>query len=503
MIEKIFVSSSTIPDKILRNCHSLIAVFFPYTKIVYDSQSLTNPSDVEIKIENEKDKLTIYWREKNLLLYSLELSSREIEKIKALPELGKEPILQIITKQSIVKLLTRLTGEVLPWGILTGVRPGRLIQRMNEQKISQKEQENILGERYLVSEQKIKLLQKIAFVQKKHIEKMISDLKNVSIYISIPFCPSRCSYCTFPYNDTGKKRERLSFYLSVLQEEIKRVGEMMYGFGYKADNIYIGGGTPTILTCEELEELLDSINNYLPFNNGFEFTVEAGRPDTITEAKLKLMKDRNINRLSINPQSMHQATLQKIGRNHTVEEVLRCYESARELSDWILNMDLIIGLPDEGLKEVEETLNKVLSLKIDNITVHVLALKRGSIERQKGLLHKSGKIYQEIQDFVQGKIISSGFIPYYLYRQKYTAGNLENIGYSLPGKECRYNIAIIEEKQNLFGLGAGAVTKIFDSKDFSHVNFYHPIDSNLYCQKYKEIHKKRMQSLAGQDNIKR
>jgi len=287
----------------------------------------------------------------------------------------------------------------------------------------------------------------------------------------------------------------LSAYLRVLRQEIKYTAEVLKTKGLKVDSIYIGGGTPTVLNHKDLEGLLSTVIEEIPALEVTEFTVEAGRPDTIDKGKLYLLKQYGVNRLSINPQTMQEKTLKKIGRTHGIEEFRLKYWEARNLSDWVINIDLIIGLPGEGQREILDSIAKVLELRPDNLTVHALALKRGSQAWENNYIHNAGQNWDKIQDVSQEMIFAAGYVPYYLYRQKNIVGNLENVGYCLPGKECRYNIVMIEEICSVIGLGAGAGSKILNMNNMLHENIYNPADVKLYIDRFSEVREHRKFSL--------
>ncbi len=495
MIEIILVESDTIDDKVLFSCHSLIAAFFSGKKI---QATLKEQQSYKYKLKIHFNgcrpqpvfKFEIFSQANMLESYSHQGTDMGIMERLTLP--GKESVLQILLKQATVTFLTKYTKEIAPWGILTGIRPGKLMLKMDELGIPDVTKTRLLEEIYLVNSDKIVLLQAVAKAQKPFLQNMKVRTDLASLYVSIPFCPTRCYYCSFPSNTLDSSD--IEKYLAVLVKELELVGEMLKNKGLRINAVYIGGGTPTVLNPQELAKLLDAIKKYVPLDKKLEYTVEAGRPDTINQEKLSILERCSVNRISINPQTMQDATLQRIGRGHTVEDVYKCYELARKNGNWIINMDIILGLPGEGFREIDDTLNKVLELNPDNITVHSLAIKKGSNAWADNYTSNSLKHWLEIQKHVHTSITSRGLIPYYLYRQKYIVGNLENIGYASPGNECHYNIAIIEEKQNIFGVGAGTVTKIMNFENATHKNIYHPIDLRTYMQGYEDVHFKVRQA---------
>lgn len=420
-----------------------------------------------------------------------ELGSDELRQILRQPRPGRETLLSITLKLVLLKLLSKVTGTELPWGILTGIRPTKLLHRLSDQGVSANGQRMALQVLYAVRQDKIALLQSVATVQVPYLEQQRRDPKKVGVYVGIPFCPSRCTYCSFPGYHLSEGRTELQGYLESLREEVKAAGRMMFESGLEGDTLYFGGGTPSILTEQELEELLAVCRAWLPLQKGIELSFEAGRPDTLSEEKLRVLAELGVTRLSINPQSMQDATLRRIGRAHTVQSVLKTFQAARQLVPWIINMDLIIGLPGEGEAEMRSTLSQLDKLRPDNLTVHAFALKRGAKESEWGYEHPDALLAAQMQAMAFETASSWGLRPYYLYRQKHMAGNSENIGYAQPGKESRYNIAIMEERQSIIGLGAGASSKVVNPVDYSLVNLQHPSNWQVYRTRWPDLQVKR------------
>lgn len=356
--------------------------------------------------------------------------------------------------------LAKITGEELPWGTLTGIRPTKQALSKLEEGESKEAIESYFYDRYLCSKEKTDLSVDIAGRELDILHKI--DYKNgYSIYIGIPFCPTRCLYCSFTAFSVSAYKDYVDSYLDALCKEIDYAKNCFNGLDKKLTTIYIGGGTPTSLNEEQLERLLIKIRDTYDLDAIEEFTVEAGRPDSITYEKLRLLKQYGVTRISINPQTMNQATLDIIGRKHTVEEIREVYDMARELGHDNINMDLIIGLPGEDEAEVRHTLEEIKAMDPDNLTVHTLAIKRAAYlniykDRYADLAFgDASKMLHLTSEFAK----EEGYVPYYLYRQKNMSANLENVGYAKPGKECIYNILIMEEKQTIIALGAGASSK--------------------------------------------
>ena len=428
--------------------------------------------------------------------YNNYFSSLQVESILSQPAVGREAPETLMVKLAVVKLLSEVTGRELPWGVLTGIRPSKLIHYWADRGVEGERRLEALGRRYGVRRDKARLLEQIVAVQEPYLRDMKGHPHHVAVYISIPFCPSRCSYCTFPGQIPRPDRTDVLEYLAVLKNEMAAVGEMMRRFELQADSLYLGGGTPTILGIEQLEELLSGLLSMIPQTASAELTVEAGRPDTLGTEKLALLHACGVSRLSINPQTMQQTTLERVGRMHTVAEVERVYQQAAALSGWIINMDLIIGLPGEGIKQVAESIARISALHPGNLTVHALALKRGSREWEQGYRHIDGPVLEQMQALVGEAARSRGLRPYYMYRQKQMAGNAENIGYALPGQECRYNIAIMEERQSVIGIGAGSSTKVVNPKDYSLRNLQHQTDWRTYALRWTHNHAERVAEFA-------
>ena len=390
-------------------------------------------------------------------------------------------------------LLQQHTGKVQSWGLLNGMRPTKLVHGMKKRNYSDTEIKEYMQEEYLVSDEKIDLLLEVANHQLKVIPDLHTIHEEVSIYIGIPFCPTRCAYCTFAAYAYEPFKKWVEPFLDALLEEIKIVGSFVKERGIKITSIYFGGGTATTLTKEQFEMLLLTVyQNLASAAEVREITVEAGRPDTITPEKLALLKQYGIHRISINPQSFHQRTLDEIGRHHTVEDVIEKYEMAKQYGFDNVNMDLIVGLPNEGCEELAYSLREIERLQPESLTVHMLAFKRRSkITKNRGLYTTASK--EELQrmgqmtyDFAK----ENHYIPYYLYRQKNISGNMENIGYSKVGQESIYNILIMEEAQNILGLGVGA-----SSKYLIGTSVHNPKDLKTYIDSYQTYADKKIETL--------
>ena len=359
-------------------------------------------------------------------------------------------------------LYTKLSAQLnktLPWGYLTGVRPSKIAYTLLEKGADREQILEEFTKKHLVSEKKAQLALQVAQTEKSILEKM--DYKNgYSLYIGIPFCPTTCLYCSFTSYSLAAYQSKVQPYLEALLKEMKYVSEAMRG--RRLDTVYFGGGTPTTLSAGQLDMLLTELERQFDLSACRELTVEAGRPDSITYEKLCVLKAHHVDRISINPQTMNQQTLDLIGRRHTVEQIEEAFALAGKAGLDNINMDMILGLPGENKEMVQHTLEKIKALAPESLTVHSLAIKRAAalnIWREKYLdlqMDNSDEIVSMAADYAH----QMGHQPYYMYRQKNRAGNFENVGYSKPGLECIYNILIMEEKQTIIAMGAGASTKI-------------------------------------------
>lgn len=406
-----------------------------------------------------------------------------------------------VLKRTVYTALSNFTGRTLPWGSLTGIRPTRLVRRRMESDMSDSEIVADMRRCYFTSEEKSKLSIEIVKKERDLISELINkgngserdNKPNVidpvkaffesgrySLYVDIPFCPTRCLYCSFTSNAVGKDRAQVNDYLDALEREIIESKDLVQG--RIPDTVYIGGGTPTALLPDEMERLLKVLKEAFRTEGVLEMTVEAGRPDSITGEKLEVMKGYGVTRISVNPQTMNQKTLDIIGRRHTVEQVREAFFLAREYGFDNINMDMILGLPGEGIKEVRNTLSELCKLNPDSLTVHSLAVKRAALMREwiekvdipDGLIDP--EFADEMMKAADEGARSLGMSPYYLYRQKNMSGNLENTGYARDGKYGLYNILINEEIQDILALGAGAISKRVDAGG-----------NTRRCANYKEV----------------
>ena len=376
------------------------------------------------------------------------LSEQEIKKV------TKETI-----KRSMYNVLMKKFNSYVPWGILTGIRPVKIVHTLLDKNLSDEDIRENLKTNYLISDEKIDLALNIAKRERKFIYPI--DKNKISLYVSIPFCPTRCYYCSFPANPLKQFGHLKKDYIDKLIIEIKGLAKLLKETNKEIETLYIGGGTPTTLDAEEMDILIKALFKELDLSKIKEFTVEAGRPDTINREILECLKKNNVTRISINPQTMNQSTLDKIGRGHSVEEIIEAFNLAREIGFDNINMDLILGLEGENVEMVRNTLEEIKKLSPESLTVHTLAIKRASKLKEK----MDEYVLTQYEEMVKMIDLSMEYAkemnlnPYYMYRQKQMLGNLENIGYAKEGYECIYNMQIMEEKQSNYALGAGSISK--------------------------------------------
>ncbi|MBC7958590.1 MAG: coproporphyrinogen dehydrogenase HemZ, partial [Vallitaleaceae bacterium] len=437
-----------------------------YLKVFYPTEPLNFTSDSEkafdyaIQIEGSFLGVAFYAAGKKA--HELHYDEAQLLAMK-LPEelIARRKQVKNLLKSMIYTIeLEKGTTPQQPWGILTGIRPTKVLLNLLEKTDYNIEQvRTILKSDYKIADHKIDLMLEIATHEAAILKQNNSD--EISLYVGIPFCPTKCLYCSFTSFPIEKWKGFMTPYLEALYKELCFVADEMIG-QKKLRSVYIGGGTPTSLNANQLEALLKSIHAKIDLQHLQEFTVEAGRPDTITREKLQVLKDYGVHRISINPQTMHDQTLKTIGRNHTTQDLINAYEAARTIGFETINMDIIIGLPGETTEHVRQTMSQIKELAPENLTVHVMAIKKGSdlMEHLSEYALETAQTIEEMLEITSDGARKMGLKPYYLYRQKHMVGNFENVGYAKEGHECIYNIEIIEERQTIIAIGAGAMTKV-------------------------------------------
>ena len=368
--------------------------------------------------------------------------------------------MQHAVRSAVYHMLKEKTGQHFPWGMLTGIRPAKTINTYMDTGLTKAESIKKMIETYEMSPEKAELAATVATAERSILEK--ADKNRISLYIGIPFCPTRCLYCSFTSYPIDIYKTKVDGYVEALIKELKFLGEKAQG--KRLDSIYIGGGTPTSLSAEHLDKIMAAVLETFDLSNILEYTVEAGRPDTITAEKLKVIKKNGASRISVNPQTMNDETLKLIGRRHTVDDIKRVFYEARSVGHDNINMDLILGLPGEGEDEVKNTMDEIKKLSPESLTVHTLAVKRAS--RLKETLGEydlaKAMLMENILGLSAKGAAEMGLAPYYMYRQKNMLGSFENVGYAKKGFESIYNVVIMEETQSIYAAGAGASTKLYD-----------------------------------------
>ncbi len=378
---------------------------------------------------------------------------------KTASELERSRLCQMAVKLSFYRAAVKLLPEKPVWGALTGIRPGALFTKMLKDGLSEEEAIRKMEKLYYVDRDRAELCAHTARAS-LNVEKSLGE-RDFALYIGIPFCPTRCAYCSFVSQSIERDMSLIRPFLDVLLKELSLIGEIVRELSLNLIAVYIGGGTPTTLSAEQLCQLIGHIRSSFNMENCREFCIEAGRPDTITEDKLVVMENGGVTRISINPQSMSEKVLSAIGRRHSPEDILNAYAMARKSTTADINMDLIAGLPGDSPQGFKLTLDEVIKLDPENITVHTLALKRGSrLLTQQGAELPDGKAVGQMLDYGRKALTEKGYLPYYLYRQKFMSGGFENIGWGKNGKESLYNILIMEELTSIIAAGGGGSTKL-------------------------------------------
>ncbi|WP_075981541.1 coproporphyrinogen III oxidase [Bacillus massilinigeriensis] len=483
-------------ERFQRSLQLIANLFFEESELVFDSEM--NQPDIEINFQlelNESLRVTAELIEQNR-----ETKTAVIED--ALPNFETEKQQFNFIKNAVSKVylsvLQDSTGIVQKWGILTGVRPTKLLHKKMREGISKEDARLQLKVNYLLTDEKIELMEQIVETQLHVIPDLYNLRQEVSIYIGIPFCPTKCAYCTFPAYAINGRKGSVDSFLGGLHHEMREMGKWLKENGIKITTVYYGGGTPTSISAQEMDMLYEEMYKSFPdVENIREITVEAGRPDTITPEKLDVLKKWNIDRISINPQSYIQATLKAIGRHHSVDETIDKYHLARQMGMNNINMDLIIGLPGEGVSELAYSLNETEKLMPESLTVHTLSFKRASEmtkHREKYKVANRSEA-EHMMEMAQHWTKDHGYSPYYLYRQKNILGNLENVGYSKPNHESIYNIIIMEEVQTIIGLGCGAASKFIHPITGKITHFANPKDPKTYNESFQSYTDKKIEIL--------
>ncbi|MCR4652003.1 MAG: coproporphyrinogen dehydrogenase HemZ [Lachnospiraceae bacterium] len=469
--------------------HSLVKAFFPAEEV-----KVFREGETELDSTEGLPELFLYMEENGLRI-RLSDGERELTEETGDLDLSERIAYKNELKKALYRILSSYTGVELPWGDLTGIRPTKIACERIKNGDSDEDVMRFMKDTYYVSDEKCRLAVRIAH-NELELLKDIDYEKGYSLYIGIPFCPSTCLYCSFTSYPIAAYRKKVGSYIEALKKEIDHVAEYMKG--RVPDTVYMGGGTPTTLSADELEEIINYLRAKIDISGIKEFTVEAGRADSITREKLERLRKLGITRISVNPQTMNEETLGIIGRKATAAATIEAYELARDCGHDNINMDLIMGLPNEGTVEVRDTLEKVTRLSPDSLTVHSLAIKRASRLAQMidDMGYETMKNTDEIMKMTEDAAANLGMEPYYLYRQKNMSGNFENVGYARPGKFGIYNILIMEEVQSIVAIGAGTVSKrVFPDGRIERCDSVK--DVNLYIEKLDDMIERKKNLFMG------
>lgn len=451
---------------------NLTRLFFPNEKITV-IRDFSEPQPPYIYTE-VSDKITI-----SVNIGSFNKSETAVKKL-------ADDDNELVSAQLLYKLLCDFTGLTQPWGILTGVRPVKLLRRLAEE--SNEEQAVKKFEKdFFVSNEKIALSRETEHNERKILE--LSKPESFSLYVGIPFCPSRCSYCSFVMASIERAEKLIEPYTKLLCEEIKQTAEIANKLGLRLETVYFGGGTPTTLSAEQLDTVLRTVNNSFDMSTCREFTVEAGRPDTIDIAKLFALKENKVDRISINPQTVNDEVLKTIGRKHTAQQFFDAFELARKCGFGNINTDLIAGLPTDTPESFKNSLDSIVRLNAECITVHTLCMKRASRLTTEGVTLdlQQARDAREMLAYTQNILGQNEYIPYYMYRQSRMVGNLENVGWSKKGFESLYNVYVMDETHTILACGSGGVTKLKrNNPDYLEriFNFKYPYE---YIDRFDEL----------------
>lgn len=451
---------------------NLTRLFFPNEKITV-IRDFSEPQPPYIYTE-VSDKITI-----SVNIGSFNKSETAVKKL-------ADNDNELVSAQLLYKLLCDFTGLTQPWGILTGVRPVKLLRRLAEES-SEEQAVKKFEKDFFVSNEKIALSRETEHNERKILE--LSKPESFSLYVGIPFCPSRCSYCSFVMASIERAEKLIEPYTKLLCEEIKRTAEIANKLGLRLETVYFGGGTPTTLSAEQLDTVLGTVNNSFDMSTCREFTVEAGRPDTIDIAKLFALKENKVDRISINPQTVNNEVLKTIGRKHTAQQFFDAFELARKCGFDNINTDLIAGLPTDTTESFKNSLDSIVRLNAECITVHTLCMKRASRLTTEGVTLDLQQVRdaREMLAYTQNVLGQNEYIPYYMYRQSRMVGNLENVGWSKRGFESLYNVYVMDETHTILACGSGGVTKLKrNNPDYLEriFNFKYPYE---YIDRFDEL----------------
>ena len=459
---------------------SLLA-FFPEERPVYEGED--GPRHAEVTLHQG----AVYATGVTALTYDGKTAraSARVSLAGAADEYERERLRQRALRLSFFRAARDITGATPSWGALTGIRPAKLVRTMLEEGYTPARADRELRDVYCVSPAR----RRLALESAQAGLRAKRDLKpnDISLYIGIPFCPTRCAYCSFVSASVEKSFALIPPYLEALTAEVEAAGRMVRETGLRVKSFYMGGGTPTTLSAGQMDALLTAVNKAFDLSGCVEYCIEAGRPDTIDREKLQVLLDHGADRISVNPQSLEPQVLRAIGRQHSPEDIEKAMTLATSMGFPHVNMDLIAGLPADTPEGFRRTLDKCLTFGADNITVHTLSLKKGSRILLEGLPIPTAEAVAEMLDYADPALRARGFAPYYLYRQKYMSGSFENVGWCISGAEGLYNIYIMEELHSILSLGAGGSTKMVDAQRNRIERVFHPKFPLEYIQRPEKL----------------
>lgn len=471
----------------------LIRIFLPFEKIEFAEEAADGDGTAVTRLDKTADKTVL----SALLLINGKSYNKAYELSNSADDYDNE--CERLLAVALYDCFVSASGYVPEWGILTGVRPAKLFSRLAAEN-GEANAENWFKNALKVSDEKISLCRSAVVSEGKITS--LSRPDSFSLYISIPFCPTRCSYCSFVSHSVENAGKLIPDYISLLKKEIAYTADIAKKIGLRLETVYIGGGTPTSVTAEQLGSIMKCVTDSFDTSNLREYTVEAGRPDTITAEKLETIKHLGAGRISINPQTMNDSVLEKIGRRHTAADTVKAFETARKCGFCNINTDLIAGLPGDTPESFFDTVRSILSLDPESITVHSLSMKRSSRLTVTGSFPevKAGEDAGKMVSFARNTLEKHGFLPYYMYRQSKTVGNLENVGYAKPGTECLYNVYTMDETHTILACGASAVSKLRQPHG-SYIerifNFKYPYE---YISRFNELIERKKGVISFYEN---
>ncbi len=471
----------------------LIRIFLPFEKIEFAEEAADGDGTAVTRLDKTADKTVL----SALLLINGKSYNKSYELSNDAVDYNNE--CERLLAVALYDCFVSASGYVPEWGILTGVRPAKLFSRLAAEN-GEANAENWFKNALKVGDEKISLCRSAVVSEGKITS--LSRPDSFSLYISIPFCPTRCSYCSFVSHSVENAGKLIPDYISLLKKEIAYTADIAKKIGLRLETVYIGGGTPTSVTAEQLGSIMKCVTDSFDTSNLREYTVEAGRPDTITAEKLETIKHLGAGRISINPQTMNDSVLEKIGRRHTAADTVKAFETARKCGFCNINTDLIAGLPGDTPESFFDTVRSILSLDPESITVHSLSMKRSSRLTVTGSFPevKAGENAGKMVSFARNTLEKHGFLPYYMYRQSKTVGNLENVGYAKPGTECLYNVYTMDETHSILACGASAVSKLRQPHG-SYIerifNFKYPYE---YISRFNELIERKKGVISFYEN---